>query len=321
MQQRVVVLGASGFIGRRVMAALRRTGWATPVGVSRQALGFDRRSYESLTFDATDATALARALDGASAVVNCVAGSAYAITRTAELLFATAAAMARPPRIVHMSSLAVYGSEPRDVDESSRPAVDLDPYGAAKVQADDFAARYGRAVVLRPGIVYGPESPWWSDRIARLLIARRLGDLGSAGIGFCNLAYVEDVAMAVVQSLLLPSLEGRSFNLSMHEPPTWNEYFQRYSVALAATPVRRISAMRLAYETRLVGPLLKIAAIMLRSDRNLPVPIRPWLLRLCGQRVLMRSLAAPMALQLQWTPLDVGLEGTARWFLLGNRTP
>ena len=59
----------------------------------------------------------------------------------------------------------------------------------------------GDAVILRPTCVFGPGSTQWTTRIARLLKARRIGDLGSAGDGGCNLAFIDDVVAAVLAAL------------------------------------------------------------------------------------------------------------------------
>lgn len=316
MLERVLVLGAGGFIGRRVVSGLARSDWATVVAASRRPARIPGApASEAITLDACDPAALARALEGIGAVVNCVAGADPEGMATAtRTLFATAGGMRDPPRIVHLSSLAVYGSAPRDVDEAAPFGTDLDAYGTAKVEGERLASRYERAVVLRPGIVYGPESPWWSDRIARLLVARRLGDLGGAGLGTCNLVHVEDVAAAILESLRRP-VERRVFNLAAPAPPTWNDYFRLYAHALGVDPIRRVTPVRLALELRLLGPGLKLAGIALRSEERVPPPIRPWLVELCGRRVVMIARHAGEALGLDWRPLRSGLDETARWFL------
>ena len=89
--------------------------------------------------------------------------------------------MPTPPHIVHMSSLAVYGEATGDVDESTKPVGRLSDYGAAKVAAERAAWLAPSVVTLRPGIVYGPGSVQWSERIARLLVGHRIGDLGRGG--------------------------------------------------------------------------------------------------------------------------------------------
>ena len=212
----------------------------------------------------------------------------------------------------------MYGSARGEVDEATPLGGTREPYGAAKVVAEQLALAYPRAVILRPGIVYGPASPWWSDRIARLLVARRLGDLGAAAQGVCNLVHVDDVAEAVVRAVRATGVEGQIFNLALPQPPTWNEYFRRYAQALGAAPVRRISAAQLAFELTLRGPLLKATEMLGRTD-GAP-PLRPWLLRLCRHDLTMRAQRIVQALGLTWTSLDSGLAGTAAWFRAGNRT-
>jgi nucleoside-diphosphate-sugar epimerase len=320
MKSRILVLGATGFIGRRITTALAGSDWATPVAASRTITSRHTDGVEHLKLDATDPIALRHALSGVTAVVNCIAGNAQTIVSSARALFTASAAMTAVPRIVHLSSLAVYGSATGDVDETSPLGKDLDSYGAAKLEAERLAASHPAVVMLRPGIVYGPESPWWSDRIARLLVARRLGDLGADGDGVCNLVFVEDVAQAVLRAIQLPKLEGRCFNLSLPQPPTWNEYFLHYAKALGAVPVRRISRRRLWAEINLLAPPLKLFELAAAKRSSYAPPIRPWLLNLCRHEIRMRCESAAQHLEWSSMPLDLGLRATAVWFLAGGRT-
>jgi nucleoside-diphosphate-sugar epimerase len=190
--------------------------------------------------------------------------------------------------------------------------------------AEKLAASFESVVILRPGIVYGPRSTWWSDRIGRLLCARRLGDLGAAGEGFCNLVYVEDVASAAVLALRARGVEGGIFNLgSAPQIPTWNVYFARYAKALGALPLRLISAQRLSFEQILAAPALKLAETAHRFGPlrrwQPPPPIRPWLLSLCRHKIGMIVTRAETTLGLRWTDLDEALAATAARYLGGSR--
>ena len=116
--------------------------------------------------DTLDAASVAAALAGCDAVVNCVAGSAAAIADGARVLFECAAQRSPKPVVVHLSTISVYGSATGRVDEHEPPRADIGWYGKAKIEAERHAAAYaaggGSVVVLRPGIVYGPDSVLWT---------------------------------------------------------------------------------------------------------------------------------------------------------------
>ena len=312
-------MGAAGFIGRRVVAALSASDWAAAVAASRRTGG----AADAVVVDATDEASLGAAFSGIDGIVNCVAGDGDTIRRNADAVFGAASRLNQPPRIVHLGSMAAYGSAVGRVDETAPLLGDLDEYSKAKAAADVRALAYPAAVILRPGIVYGPQSPWWSDRIARLLMAHRLGDLGARGDGYCNLVHVDDVARSVLLALRTPAA-GQAFNVAMPSPPTWNEYFQRYARALRAVPLRRISARRLAVELRIVAPACKLLEIGARlagaRSAALPPPIRPWLLKLCAHEIILDVAKAQTVLGMQWMPLDAGLQSSADWFRVGGRT-
>jgi nucleoside-diphosphate-sugar epimerase len=185
------------------------------------------------------------------------------------------------------------------------------------LQPETNAERYADTVILRPGCEYGPHGELWSGRIARWLFAHRIGDLGAAGDGFCNLVHIDDLAAAVVLALQDPLAVGRAYNLSMPNPPTWNDYLVRYARALGAVPVKRISGRQLALETKvLAAPLkaLEIAAHAVGVGEVAPPPIPPSLLRLTRQEICL--VATRAQLELGWTcrPLAQGLAQTAAWF-------
>jgi nucleoside-diphosphate-sugar epimerase len=314
MHQSVLVLGANGFIGTQVVTALAATGWATPILGVRRSAG-PAKAFELRLLDATNPASVASAIRGVSAVVDCVAGGGDTIVASAKALFGAVARTDPPIRVMHLSSMAVYGSAVGLVDEAAPLQGDLGPYAVAKIEAEQLARTYAHTVVFRPGCVYGPTSPQWSIRFAQLLQSRRLGDLGPAGDGSCNLVHVADVAAAIVRALERPEVDGQVFNLSTPDPPTWNEYLIRYAKALHAVPVRRIHGRNLRVETKLLAPALKIAEILAgklkMNVRRLPPPIPPSLLRLMGQDIRLDTRRAQTVLGLEWLNLDAALQVTA----------
>lgn len=172
---RVVVLGASGFVGGAVADALEARGHAVerlhaprlPHVTPDRAASFPGRDEA--------VAALAERLAGAAAVVN-AAGDPDASSRDVPALVAAnaalpgvvgaAAAAAGVPRVVHVSSAVVQGRRPV-LDESD----DFDAFSAyARSKA------LGERLVRRAGgdrvVVYRPPSVHAADRRVTRLIAR-----------------------------------------------------------------------------------------------------------------------------------------------------
>jgi 2-alkyl-3-oxoalkanoate reductase len=324
MKQSILVLGANGFIGRAVVAGLASTDWAMPIlGVRRAS---DRNEqFEQRIVDATNRESVIAAMQDVHGIVNCVAGDADTIVRAAKALFEAAAQKTPAPRIVHLSTMAVYGSASGLLDETAELLGDLGPYSAAKVAAEGIGRLYPLTVILRPGCVFGPGSEQWTIRMGRLLLMRRLGDLGAAGDGYCNLVRIDEVVTAILRALREPSLEGGIFNLSTRDPPTWNEFLVKFGTALHATPVRRISGRRLRIESKLLAPPLKVAEILARALKlhpgRFPPPIPSSLIRLMGQEIRLDTRRAEKQLDLHSGNIDLTLEEAAEWFLKSESAP
>lgn len=315
----VLVLGASGYLGSRLVALLRESGWARPVGASSRA-----RGEGQVRVDVRNGPALAEALRGMDAVVNCVAGDAASIAEGARQL-AQAAATANCPRIVHLSTMSVYGAREGVVDETAEPGPLLGWYDQAKRDAErsllGYTAKGGTLVMLRPGCVWGAGSELWVGRVGRWLRSGRLGDLGEHGDGWSNLVHVDDVCAAVLRALQLPLAHGasRAYNLAAPDSPRWNEYFMDLALAIEATPVRRLGARRLAMDARVAGPMLHVTRKLLRRAGRIaeavPEPITPGLLGLWQRHLHLDPRAAARDLVLDWTPYPVALTEAAAWFL------
>lgn len=317
MQRRILVLGANGFIGRALIEQLRSREDTVAVAGVRAAVRQPLEGVDYRIVQAVEAASVDVALTGIDAVVNCVSGGADEIVSGAKVLFDAARRSASRPRIVYLSSMAVYGDASGRVNETTTLNGNLGPYSAAKVAAEQLAVAYPDTFVLRPGCVYGPGSVQWSIRFAQWLLSRRLGDLGAQGDGYCNLVHVQDVVDAVVRCLA-PSAQPAIFNLSLPEPPTWNEYLVWYGRALGAVPIRRIGHRRLMIESKLLAAPLKIAEIGFRMAKlriALPPPLPPSLLRLMQQEIRLEVQQAEQRLGMHWTPLEDGIEDTAHWFL------
>ncbi len=293
----VLIHGVENFVGRRLLAALRHSDWAQPVPLA-----------------AGDLAALRGPEATSALIVHAVVGDATTIRRRSAALYATLAAIGHTGRVVHFGSMTVYGSATGHVAEDSPLRADLGPYSQAQLYAEGLARQHGNTVVLRSGAEYGPECPVWSGRIARLLRAGRLGDLGAAGDGHCNLTYIDDLCTVAGTALCREGIAGEAFNVASSEPITWNDYFIAFAQALGAVPVRRITPRRLRLETKLLAIPLKLAEVLLRGRVPTPPPLPPALLRLCGQDLRLDVGKAERRLDASWTPLAAGIAAASQTY-------
>lgn len=221
---RVAVTGATGLVGHHVAAAALAAGHevtaVTRLGRSLPdrlaSLGAVRRAGAELT----DATSLARALDGAGgidAVIHCAAVYSYAPSTVTELtdvnvtgtrLVLEAAVDAGATRAVVTSSSVTCGSSLLPVERTERDHLGSEPvpaYYASKVRQErealDVAARTGLDVVLAlPTVVLG--GPF--DRLgpSNAIVLRYLLDpTRSTFPGGCNVVDARDAGAGHVTLL------------------------------------------------------------------------------------------------------------------------
>jgi nucleoside-diphosphate-sugar epimerase len=238
----VMVLGATGFMGRHICAAFEQTG-ARVVRVARGVPDDARRPQIRLDLVTAPDAELTRlfAAEAADVVVN-ASGAVWQVTEpqmwalNAELprrIAQCLAALGTRPRLVHLGSVHEYGPVPpgERISEGLAPAP-VGPYGRTKLlgsQAVLAAARTGAldAVVLRVTNVAGPGSHPGSllGKIAAHLAVGARAHLAGAPVPELHLAPlrawrdfvdVRDVADAVVAASLAP-VGGQVLNIGQGE--------------------------------------------------------------------------------------------------------
>jgi nucleoside-diphosphate-sugar epimerase len=247
----ILVTGAGGFIGGAVARFLA----AQPDLAVRGATRDGRAVADGIApckLDVCNAGDLAAALKGVDAVVHCAVGPRQTTVEGTRLLL-QAGRTAGVRRVVHFSSIAVYGEQQGAVDENAG-LVSATGHGYAhwKVAAEAVcheAAQVGSdVVILRPAIVYGPGSLQWIIRPAQRLRGGLWGGLGEAGRGTCNAVHVDDVAAACLASIHAPADAAaiQAFNVSGPETISWSGWYARLAAALgyAAPPDLAPSAWR-----------------------------------------------------------------------------
>jgi NAD+-dependent farnesol dehydrogenase len=213
---RVLITGASGYLGRALVAAFRASGHST-VAFSRHA-GASGLPGEVFDGDVRDATALARAVAGCDAM--CHAAALVSVWRKRRADFddinvgglrhaLDAARSAGVTRILYTSSFLAL--PPTGASAPGR----WNDYQRTKVLADELASRAvaDGAPVIRvyPGVVYGPGVLTEGNLIGTMVIdhlRRRLPGLVGAERVW-SYAWIEDVARGHVAALELGRAGGR----------------------------------------------------------------------------------------------------------------
>lgn len=272
---RVLVTGAGGFIGGRVVevlhtlrpgsvrAAVRRWSSAARIG---------RLPIEIVQCDVMDATSVRGAMSGVGAVVHCARGDPIVNVEGTRVVLGEAQ-RAGISRAVHLSSVAVYGSQQGEVSEETPCAPGSSPYGRSKHQAEEICWEYSRAglavAVLRPTIVYGPFSNLWTVEFAHRMAAGTWYLPDEYCRGTCNLVYVDDVVRAVLLALDDDRALGQAFNVNGSGRPAWSEYFHALNDALGLPPLRQASVLTSRLKAGLMMPVRKTAKVVLRRFQPL----------------------------------------------------
>jgi nucleoside-diphosphate-sugar epimerase len=261
---KVLVTGAGGFLGGWVVEGFLLAGIPVRAGIRswNSAVRLARRETEIVPCDVLSPEQIDAALDGCDAVVHCAAGDEQVtVTGTRNLL--TAAGRHRLDRVVHLSSVAVYGKAGGIIDEACPRRSKGNPYAELKIAAEQvceqFIDRGTPVVVLRPSIVYGPFGETWTVSFARRLASGKWGTMGKRGEGNCNLVYVTDVVQAIYRALVAENVAGEFFNVNGDDVITWNEYFSRFNAALGREPLPVNNTWPLAVKAKLLSPVRESA--------------------------------------------------------------
>ncbi len=311
---RTLVLGAGGFIGQRIVAALVRAhGAGNVVAGVRNPGGGQAGGVEQRRVDVMDPASVRAAATGVTHVVNSVMGSDRAIVASARELALLLVQDGGVEHAVHLSSIAVQGLRDGTVREDDPLGPPADGYAAAKIEAERaFTQIAGKGgVILRPGLVYGPGSALWTLRIGRLVASGRLGPLGPAGEGICNLVHVEDVADAVVAACAVGDAGGRAFALVAAPAPSWNSYFAEMAAAMGV-PSRPVSPAKLRFERAFAYPLTALRGPLGKAGIILPEAITPGLARLFSARTRYESSAVGSLLT-GWRDRAEAIRESAAW--------
>jgi nucleoside-diphosphate-sugar epimerase len=253
----VLVTGASGFIGSKVVETLLKYGFEKIRCFVRPSSRLAKLNEILKRFPAGEKVELikgdllsrddcARAAEGISIIYHLAAGieKSYAgafmnsVVTTRNLLDAFLS-YGKPRRFVNVSSFAVYSNwslkRGAVLDESAplhdEPQKRCDPYTYAKFKQDELVQEYGRRhslpyVIIRPGAVFGPGKSAVTGRVGIDTFGFFI-HLGGRNI--LPLTYVDNCAEAIIMAGIKPGIEGEVFNVVDDDLPTSSRFFRAYS--------------------------------------------------------------------------------------------
>ena len=281
---RVLVTGAAGFLGARVVEAMSLSEFAKPVAAIRQwsrASQVACHPVEVVICDIMNPEQVDAVVTGVDAIVHC----AYTDDRetivegTRNLL--EAAVRHRIQRFVYLSSAEAYGSDQGGIiTESTDAKPTAGSYGDSKLAAEKLCQQFHdrglKPTILRPSLIYGPFGTSWSVNVAKRLQSGKWGLFEGLGEGIANLVYVDDLVQAIFLSLVKEQAQGETFNVNGPDRPSWNTYFQKLNDALELPPLQRISPSKSRLRTRVMGAVGSVTSFFKAKfeDRLMEIYLR-----------------------------------------------
>jgi uncharacterized protein YbjT (DUF2867 family) len=225
----ILVTGGSGFVGPRIVHALRAEDRAVRALVRRPERAGALKTWgcELVQGDVTDAGSLERAADGCDAVVHLVSiivGKPAAFERVmvdGTRNTVAAAAKARVRRFVLMSALGV-----------SEETKELVPYYRSKWAMEAAVKSSGlEHVIFRPSFVFGADGgvlPLFVRQVRWSPVTPVIG----SGERRLQPIWVDDVADYFAGAIDAPGAANRTFELGGPDRVTWNELYGRIARTL-----------------------------------------------------------------------------------------
>jgi nucleoside-diphosphate-sugar epimerase len=255
-----LVTGATGLVGSHIVDQLLSDGWnvralARAPEVARSALP---AAVDIHAGDVLDEGSFERAAAGCHAVFHSAANilarggwESYRATNVEGTRNAIAAAASTSARLVHVSSVAVYGSaaryamakDGRRTDESSPlpPLREHAYYARSKRESEELVLRAhleGRVwtVAVRPDVVYGPRDRQFVPRMARLI--RWFGvPLLRGGRSTMPIVHAANVAQGAVLAATSDVAGGNVYNLTNDYDVTVRRFFELAGEGVGRRPI------------------------------------------------------------------------------------
>ena len=273
---------------------LQRDGWKVRALVRDPARAgvLSRADVTLATGDVLDATSFARAardcdvMFHAAAVITPLGGwEAYQRPNVEGTRNAIKAATSASARLVHVSSVAVYGARDRYSADGRRTdetaplgrIPDESFYARSKRESEDLVFEAQRSGVLwatavRPSVLYGSHDRQFVPRLARVL-RHGFAPVISGGSNTLAIVHAANVADGMVRAAGYDGADGKAYNLANDFDVTAREFFERAAEGMERA-VRIVSvpmtAARVAFSVvKSVAPLIAGRGLAAMAESSL----------------------------------------------------
>ena len=216
------------------------------IGIDLHAPPFHHEKFTFLTMDVRDA-AIAGLMPGCDALIHLafvvLRGKMSIANMRSVNLFATqqlfdAAAAAGIPRLIHLSSAAVYGSGENLAESAPHHPLPNFLYALHKAELEAWLETHHPSVIrLRPHIILGPHAQALLKRLIRQPAYIRLPDPQP----LLQVVHEQDVVRAIVTSLFT-NISG-PFNLAAADPISFKQIIQQHHAVSLPVPLPLAQAM------------------------------------------------------------------------------
>lgn len=244
---KVLVTGATGFTGSRVVPLLLQSGYQVRclTRATSDRAPLSALTVEWVTGDLSNPEALTAALRGVDALVN-IASLGFG---HAEDIIASAKA-AGVKRGIFISTTAIF----TQLNAGSK-SVRLAAEEAIQASGLDYT-------ILRPTMIYGGPRDRNMWRLIRLLRLTPVMPIFGDGESLQQPIFVDDVAQVVLRALQTDATIGKSYNIAGKDPLTYNQVIDTVASALG----KRVWKLHLPYM-----PIVRALQFTERLGLRLPI--------------------------------------------------